>query len=201
MVRRGAKRCFDVTASAVALVVLSPVLVGIGVAIRLDSPGSPIYRQVRVGREGRRFRILKFRTMVRDADRLAANVSPSDDPRITRVGRFLRRWYLDELPQFVNVLRGDMSLVGPRPETPEFVALYTPEELRVLEVRPGLVGPSTLAHMDEGKVLSSAADPEALYRTRILHERVRVDLEYLSRGSLPYDVALLARQLLAIVRR
>ena len=145
--------------------------------------------------------MLKFRTMVRDADRLAANVSPTNDPRITRAGRFLRRWYLDELPQLLNVVRGDMSLVGPRPETPEFVAMYSPEELRVLDVRPGVVGPSTLAHMDEGEILSAAADPEALYRSRILHERVRVDLQYLHRASFPYDVALLARQFLAIVRR
>jgi lipopolysaccharide/colanic/teichoic acid biosynthesis glycosyltransferase len=195
------KRSFDVAVSLLALILLLPVLATIAVAVRLDSPGPALFRQIRVGRRGRPFRILKFRSMVRDAERLAAKITPEDDPRITHVGRFLRKWYLDELPQFLNVLRGDMSLVGPRPETPQYVALYTPEEMRVLEVRPGLVGPSTLAQMDEGKVLAGAVDAETHYISSIMHERVRADLDYLGHGSMSYDVALLVRQLLAIVRR
>ena len=139
----------DRVLSALALVVLLPILLLIAGVVRLSSPGGVIYRQVRVGQGGVPFRILKFRTMVDGADRLAANVSPTNDPRVTPVGRVLRTWYLDELPQLVNVLRGDMRLVGPRPETPEYVALYTPEERRVLEVKPGLVGPSTVGFMDE----------------------------------------------------
>lgn len=195
-----AKRSFDVLVSLLALVVLSPVLGLIALAIKLDSPGPALFRQIRVGRQGLPFAILKFRTMVRDADRLAPNVSPSNDPRVTRVGGFLRSWHFDELPQLVNVLVGDMSLVGPRPETPEYVALYTPEERRVLQVRPGLVGPSTLAFMDEAEALAGSGDPEAHYIGRILHERVRLDLEYLDRRSLPYDLAVLFRQAVAIVR-
>ncbi|HET9997585.1 MAG TPA: sugar transferase, partial [Nocardioides sp.] len=135
----------DRIVAVTALVLLSPVLVMIAAAVSLSSPGGVIYRQVRVGQGGLPFRILKFRTMVDGADRLAANISPAGDPRITPVGRVLRSSYLDELPQLVNVVRGDMRLVGPRPETPEYVALYTPDERRVLEVKPGLVGPSTVA--------------------------------------------------------
>jgi lipopolysaccharide/colanic/teichoic acid biosynthesis glycosyltransferase len=196
-----AKRVFDVVVASVALILLAPVLTVIALAVKLDSPGPVLYRQTRVRRGGQLFRLLKFRTMVVDADRLAANISPSGDPRITRVGRYLRRSYLDELPQLFNVVRGDMSLVGPRPETPEFVEFYTPEERRVLTVRPGLIGPSTLAFMDETELLAQAADPLTYYRTTVLHERVRADLGYLARRSLSYDIRLLATQALAIVRR
>ena len=195
------KRAFDLVVSLVALILLFPVLAVIAAAVRLDSPGPVFYRQLRVRRGGQLFRLFKFRTMVVNADRLAPNVSASGDPRVTRVGRFLRRSYLDELPQLLNVLRGDMSLVGPRPETPEFVQLYTSEERRVLTVRPGLVGPSTLAFMDEAELLAGAADPVSYYRTTVLHDRVRADLGYLTRRSLAYDIRLLTVQALAIVRR
>ena len=190
----------DRVVAALALVVLSPVLALIAVVVRLSSPGPVIYRQVRVGQGGAPFRILKFRTMVDGADRLAANVSPAGDPRITPAGRVLRSWYLDELPQLVNVVRGDMRLVGPRPETPEYVAMYTPEERRVLLVKPGLVGPSTLGFMDEAVQLAATGDPAGHYEAVLLHERVRLDLEYLDRRSAATDIQLLFRQVIAIVR-
>ncbi len=189
----------DRVVSAIALVVLLPALLLIAAVVRLSGPGPVIYRQVRIGHRGAPFRILKFRTMVDGADRLAANVSPTDDPRITRAGRVLRSWYLDELPQLVNVLRGDMRLVGPRPETPEFVALYSPDERRVLEVKPGLVGPSTLGFMDEAEQLAAADDPSGHYEAVLLHERVRLDLDYLDRRTALNDIQLLLRQALAIL--
>ena len=195
------KRAFDIAVSMTALVLLLPVLVVIALLVRLGSPGPVLYRQQRVSRGGRLFELLKFRTMVVGADRMAPNVSATGDPRVTRVGSFLRRWYLDELPQLLNVLRGDMSLVGPRPETPEFVALYTPEERRVLTVRPGLAGPSTLAFMDEADLLAASPDPLDFYVTSVLHDRVRADLTYLERRSVGYDIRLLAAQVLAIARR
>lgn len=191
---------FDRLVALVSLVVLSPLMALIAVAVRLSSPVPVLFRQVRVGLRGKPFEILKFRTMVDGADRLAENVSPDGDPRITSVGRFLRAWYLDELPQFVNVVKGDMSLVGPRPETPEYVALYTPEERRVLEVRPGIAGPSTLGHMDEAERLASVADPAEHYKNVLLHERVQLDIGYLEKKSLVYDVGLLLRQVVAIAR-
>jgi lipopolysaccharide/colanic/teichoic acid biosynthesis glycosyltransferase len=189
----------DRMVAAIALVLLSPVLAMIAAFVRLSSPGAVIYQQVRVGQGGAPFRILKFRTMVNGADRLAANISPADDPRITSVGRVLRSWYLDELPQLVNVVRGDMCLVGPRPETPEYVALYTPDERRVLEVKPGILGLSTVGFMDEAERLAAADDPEALYKAVLLHERVRLDLDYLERRSAAYDIQLLLRQALLII--
>jgi lipopolysaccharide/colanic/teichoic acid biosynthesis glycosyltransferase len=195
------KRGFDMCASALALVVLLPLFIAVAVAVKVDSQGPVFYRQTRVGRRGRPFSIWKFRTMTRDADRIAANVSPVDDPRITRVGRVLRAWFIDELPQLINVLSGDMSLVGPRPETPEYVALYSADERRVLALKPGMAGPSTLAFMDEAELLSDTDDPESLYVDRILHERVHIDLQYLEESSLRYDVQLLARQAMAIMRR
>jgi lipopolysaccharide/colanic/teichoic acid biosynthesis glycosyltransferase len=156
---------------------------------------------VRIGKDARPFTLLKFRSMVVAADQLAGNVTPRGDPRITPVGRVLRRWYLDEFPQLLNVLRGDMSLVGPRPETPEFVAELLPHELGLLAVRPGLVGASTLAFMDEADLLAESEDPVAYYRTTLLHLRARHDLEYLARQSLRADIAVLIRQVATIFRR
>jgi lipopolysaccharide/colanic/teichoic acid biosynthesis glycosyltransferase len=197
----GRKRAFDVVVAGLALLVLAPFMVLIAIGVKLDSPGPALYRQTRIGRGGRPFTLLKFRSMVRDADRLAANVSPRHDPRVTRLGRFLRDWYLDELPQLLNVVAGSMSLVGPRPETPEFVELYTSSERRVLSIRPGLVGPSTLAYMHEPELLASTAAPEDIYIAIVLHDRVRLDLEYVGTQSLSADVRLLLRQLLAILRK
>ena len=194
------KRTFDIVVSSFAIVALGIVLLWIALAVKIDSPGPVLFRQQRVGLGGRLFTILKFRSMYWDTDRPSNNVSPSNDPRITRVGRFIRAWYFDELPQLFNVLKGDMSFVGPRPETPEFIALLSPEERRVLSVRPGIAGPSTLAFMDEGERLSAASDPGSLYVAEILHDRVRLDLEYVGSASIAYDIRLLIRQALAIVR-
>ena len=170
--------------AAVALAALSPAMLIIAAVVRATSRGPVVYTQIRVGQGGRPFRIYKFRTMVDGADRASANVSPADDPRVTRVGRVLRASYLDELPQLLNIVKGDMSLVGPRPETPEYVALYDASERRVLDVRPGLVGASTLGFMDEAERLAAAPDPEAYYRDVLLHERVRLDLAHLDDRSL-----------------
>ncbi len=194
------KRLLDIVVSAVALLVLMPILLAIMLAEWL-SQGPALYRQQRVTRYGERFEILKFRTMVVGADRMSANVSPAGDPRVTRLGHFLRRWYLDELPQLYNVLRGDMSLVGPRPETVEYVTLLAPEERRVLTVRTGIAGPSTLAFMDEADILAAAPDPVAYYETTMLHDRVRADLSYLDHCSFAYDLGLLIRQVVTILRR
>jgi lipopolysaccharide/colanic/teichoic acid biosynthesis glycosyltransferase len=196
-----ARRALDALVALVALLVLMPLLVTLGLLVVLTSPGPVLFCQERVGLHGRPFRIYKFRTMVRNAHLLAAHVSPAGDPRVTPLGRVLRACYLDELPQLLNVLRGDMALVGPRPETPEHVALYTPAELRVLSVRPGLAGPSTLGFMDEAERLAGVEDPAAHYRAVLLHERVRMDLGYLDQRSLRYDLRLLCRQVLAIMRR
>ncbi|RYU12673.1 sugar transferase [Nocardioides iriomotensis] len=194
------RNVFDRSVAAVALVLLSPVLLVISILVKATSPGPVLFRQVRVGKDGRPFSICKFRTMTHTGATGSAEVSPLGDPRVTRVGRVLRGWYLDELPQLLNVVRGDMGLVGPRPETPEFVALYSEDERRVLSVRPGLAGPSTLGFMNEAERLAGHADPNAHYRDVLLHERVRLDLSYLEQRSFGYDLRLLCRQVIAIAR-
>jgi lipopolysaccharide/colanic/teichoic acid biosynthesis glycosyltransferase len=197
---RMSKRVFDVCASVAALILLSPFFIGIAIAIRCTSPGPVLFRQLRIGLRGRAFTILKFRTMIAGAPSLGPNVSPADDPRVTRIGAFIRRRYLDEIPQLLNVIRGDMSVVGPRPETPEFVALYTPGERRVLQVRPGMAGPSTLAFESEAKVLAGANDPYRYYVDRLLHERVGADLEYLDRQSFLYDLHVVVKSVLMVLK-
>ena len=197
--QRLAKRAFDLVVAGVALVLLAPLFLVLAAAVRIDSRGPVLFKQERVGLAGRPFRIYKIRSMVLDAERMAANVSATGDPRVTRVGAPLRRWHMDELPQLFNVLKGDMSLVGPRPETPEYVARYTEDELRVLAVKPGVAGPSTLAFMDEPEILGAAEDPEDHYVNHLLHERVRLDLRYLDRWSLLGDVRLLLRQVWVLV--
>jgi lipopolysaccharide/colanic/teichoic acid biosynthesis glycosyltransferase len=197
--RRIGKRLFDVCVALVGLIALSPVFAGIAVAIRCTSRGPALFRQIRIGQGGRPFTILKFRTMVEGATDLGPNVSPAGDPRVTRIGAVLRRRYLDEIPQLLNVLRGDMSLVGPRPETPEFVALYTLDERRVLQVRPGMAGPSTLAFDSEAEVLAGEQDAHGYYVHRVLHERVGADLEYLARQSFLYDLHVIFKSVLMVL--
>jgi lipopolysaccharide/colanic/teichoic acid biosynthesis glycosyltransferase len=193
-----AKRAFDVLIAAVALLLLAPLLVGVALLIKLDSPGPVFFRQERVGRYGVPFRIHKFRTMRAGAAGLAITVGA--DPRITRAGAFLRRTRLDELPQFIDVLQGTMSLVGPRPEVPRYVALYPPAlRERALAVRPGITDPVSLDYIDEAALLAAAADPEREYVERILPVKVQRAAEYAERASLATDVAVLWRTVLVLL--
>jgi lipopolysaccharide/colanic/teichoic acid biosynthesis glycosyltransferase len=188
------KRVVDVVVSSAGLVMLAPVFAVVSVVVKLDSPGPVLFRQQRVGRNGEPFEILKFRTMVAGRAGAGPNVSATDDARITRVGAVLRRSFLDEAPQLLNVLRGDMSLVGPRPETPEYASLLTPDERRILSVRPGMAGPSTLAYSAvEAALLAKRDDPDAYYRQTLVHARASADLQYLGAASLLTDLRILTR--------
>ena len=195
-----AKRAFDLVGAVLALLLLSPLMLLVALWIKLDSPGAVFYRQERVGRFGVPFRIHKFRTMREGSGGLQITVG--EDPRITRAGRFLRRTRLDELPQFIDVLQGTMSLVGPRPEVPRYVALY-PAALRdrALAVRPGLTDPASLAYIDEAGLLAAAADPEREYVERILPAKLEAAVAYAESASLLNDLAVLARTALALLRR
>ncbi|MBL8307471.1 MAG: sugar transferase [Rubrivivax sp.] len=198
-----AKRLFDLLVAACALLLLSPLLVVVAIAVKLDSPGPVFFRQQRVGRHGVPFRIHKFRTMRDGAPGLQITVGA--DPRITAVGAFLRRTRIDELPQFIDVLQGTMSLVGPRPEVPRYVQHYPPDlKARALAVRPGITDPVSLDYIDEAALLAAASDPEREYIERILPVKVRRAAEYAESASLATDVAVLwrtARVLLGQARR
>ena len=185
-----AKRAFDLLVAALALLLLAPLLLGVALWVRLDSPGPVLYRQQRVGRHGVPFMIHKFRTMRAGAEGLALTVG--DDPRITRAGRFLRRTRIDELPQLIDVLRGAMSLVGPRPEVPRYVALY-PAGLRerALAVRPGITDPASLAFINESELLARAADPEHEYVHVILPAKLQRAADYADSASLATDLRVL----------
>lgn len=193
------KRAFDLVVAGAALVVLAPGLLVVGILVRLDSRGPAFFRQERVGRDGTPFRIHKFRSM-RDAETGPA-VTVAGDLRVTRVGGVLRRWKLDELPQLVDVATGRMSLVGPRPEVPEYVALW-PAETRavVLSVRPGLTDPATLALRDESDVLAAVTDPERYYVDVLMPRKLQVYAEYVRTRSLLGDIRILARTVDAVLR-
>jgi lipopolysaccharide/colanic/teichoic acid biosynthesis glycosyltransferase len=196
------KRGFDLAVAVSGLLLLSPLLLAIAVAIRCDTRGPVLFRQERVGRGGRLFRIHKFRTMVSDAAARGPQLTIGDDARITRVGRFLRHSKLDELPQLLDVLGGQMSLVGPRPELPRYVALY-PAALRdrVLAVRPGITDPVSLAFADESALLGRADDPEREYVEVILPRKLGAAAEYAAHANLTTDLVVIARTLLLLLRR
>lgn len=175
---RSIKRTFDVLVAIASLALTLPVFLGVSIAILCDSGWPVFYRGWRVGRAGRIFRIYKFRTMVVAADRLGGALTTAGDSRVTRVGRLLRRTKLDELPQLLNVLGGDMSVVGPRPEHPNYVRLYDEEQRRVLTVRPGITGVASVRYRNE-EALLRGSDPEALYRTVIMPDKLRLELDYL----------------------
>jgi lipopolysaccharide/colanic/teichoic acid biosynthesis glycosyltransferase len=184
----------DVAASAIALAGLSPVYAAIALAIVLESGRPVFFSQERVGKGRRPFRILKFRTMVVDADRAGPKVSGRRDPRITRVGALLRATKLDEFPQIVNVLRGEMTLIGPRAEVPEMIRHYTPEELRILEFRPGLTAPGQIYFTtDQAAQLDGVDDAEAYYVQHHLHPKLGMDLDYLRDRSVLLDLRIVAR--------
>jgi len=194
-----AKRLFDLVCAALGLLLLAPLLLLIGVWIRLDSAGPALFRQTRVGRFGRPFTIHKFRTMRVEPGQA---ITVGADPRITRAGRWLRASKLDELPQLWDVLRGAMSLVGPRPELPRYVALC-PAELRerVLAVRPGITDPASLAFSHEAELLAAASDPEREYREVILPAKLALSADYAARASLATDLGLILRTLARVLRR
>ena len=194
-----AKRAMDIVVSAAALCVLWPVLALIALAIVVDDPGPVFYRQVRVGRGGRTFRIFKFRTMVVDADRKGLSITVGRDSRITRVGAFLRRTKLDELAQLLNVLCGQMSFVGPRPEVPRYVELYTPYQRQVLLVRPGITDYASIAYRNENDLLAGADDPERLYIETIMPDKIELNMKYLREISPLTDVRLILRTVLAVI--
>lgn len=191
-----AKRVFDLLAAALALVALCPLLLLIALWVKLDSPGPVLFRQQRVGRHGREFSIHKFRTMVADAPQRGPQITVDKDPRITRAGRFLRHSKLDELPQLVDVLAGHMSLVGPRPEVPAYVARY-PADLRdkVLAVRPGITDPVSLELADESALLACAADPEREYLEVLLPRKLRAAAAYAEHATLGTDLRVIGRSL------
>lgn len=185
------KRIFDIVASGCGLIVLSPLFLILAIWIKLDSKGPVFYRQVRVGRGNRDFRIFKFRSMREGSDQGSLVTIGGRDPRITRSGYFIRKFKLDELPQLINVFVGDMSLVGPRPEVRHYVDYWTPEQMHVLDVRPGITDPASIKFRNENDLLDKADNPEEYYINVIMQEKIRLYLEYVENHNLWYDIKLI----------
>lgn len=192
------KRAFDIVCAALGLLVLSPVLLMCALLVGLTSPGGVLFRQERMGRDGVPFTIYKFRSMRKDNAGL--KISTSSDSRITPVGRVLRKTKLDELPQLWNVLKGDMSFVGPRPEVREYTDLYTPEQRQVLLVRPGITGLASIRYRNENDLLSASTDPNRTYIEEVMPAKLALDLEYIPRACVSYDVRLILETLVTVVR-
>ena len=177
-------RCFDVLFSLLGILLLSPVFLILYISICLESKGGGVYRQQRVGRYGKDFYVYKFRSMRVGADRQGLITVGGRDPRITRIGYFIRKYKLDELPQLFNVLKGDMSLVGPRPEVRKYVDLYTDEQRRVLSVRPGITDYASIEYVDENKILGQAEDADKAYQEQIMPDKIRYNMRYIDNRSI-----------------
>lgn len=185
------KRLFDIVASGLGLVVLSPLFAILAVWIKADSKGPVFYRQTRVGRDNRDFRLLKFRSMRPDSDKLGLITVGGRDPRVTRSGYYIRKYKLDEFPQLINVFKGDMSLVGPRPEVRKYVDLYTPDQMRVLSVRPGITSLASIRYRNENEILAQADDPDRCYVEQVMPDKLAIDLEYVENANLWNDIKLI----------
>ena len=193
------KRLFDIVASTLGLIVLSPLFLVLAVWIKVDSKGPVFYRQTRVGWHNKDFRIFKFRSMRVGSDRGSLVTIGGRDPRITKSGYYIRKYKLDEFPQLINVLIGDMSLVGPRPEVRHYVDYWTPEQMRVLDVRPGITDPASIKFRNENELMAQACDPEQYYINVIMQEKLRLYLEYVDNQSFLYDLRLIFATLRVVI--
>ncbi|UKK67576.1 sugar transferase [Prevotella communis] len=193
------KRAFDIIASGLGLIVLSPLFLVLAIWIKLDSKGPVFYRQVRVGFKNKDFRIFKFRSMRVGADKGSLVTIGGHDPRVTKSGYFIRKFKFDELPQLINVFLGDMSLVGPRPEVRHYVDYWTPEQMHVLDVRPGITDPASIKFRNENELMEKAEDPEKYYIEVIMQEKIKLYLEYVEKHSFLYDIGLIFKTFFVIV--
>ena len=194
------KRLFDTVFSFIGLVVFLPLMATIVILIRKEDGGSVFYRGIRVGRYERPFKISKFRTMVVNAEKLGGPSTAGDDPRVTKIGRFLRKYKLDELPQLINVLKGEMSFVGPRPEVPMEVEAYNDEERRILTVNPGITDYASLKFHNEGEILRGSSDPHQTYREKIRPEKLRLALKYVEEQSFSVDLKMIFETIKTLVK-
>lgn len=185
------KRLFDILSSGIGLVVLSPLFAVLAIWIKADSRGPVFYRQVRVGRGNKDFRLYKFRSMRPDSDKLGLITVGGHDPRVTRSGYYIRKYKLDELPQLINVFVGDMSIVGPRPEVRKYVDMYTPGQMRVLSVRPGITSLASIRYRNENEILAASDDPDRCYIEQVMPDKLAIDLEYVDRATLWNDICLI----------
>ena len=193
------KRIFDIVASGLGLIVLSPLFLVLAIWIKMDSKGPVFYRQVRVGYKNKDFRIFKFRSMRVGADKGSLVTIGGHDPRVTKSGYFIRKFKFDELPQLINVFLGDMSLVGPRPEVRHYVDYWTPEQMHVLDVRPGITDPASIKFRNENELMEKAEDPEKYYIEVIMQEKIKLYLEYVEKHSFLYDIGLIFETFWVIV--
>jgi lipopolysaccharide/colanic/teichoic acid biosynthesis glycosyltransferase len=193
------KRAFDIVVAAAALIALAPLLVVIALLIKLDSRGPILFRQERIGKKFRPFSVYKFRTMVEDAANLGAAITCGNDSRVTRAGRILRKTKLDELPQLFNILKGEMSFVGPRPEVRQYVELFRSDYEHILKVRPGLTDLASIKYSDEAAILGQSENPEGDYVARLLPDKIYLAKEYIQRSSLLFDAKLIFETIIKIL--
>ncbi len=194
------KRLFDIIASFFGLLVFSPILLIVAILIVIDSKGGVFYRQERVGKGNKDFRIFKFRTMHTDADKLGLLTIGERDPRVTKVGYYLRKYKLDELPQLINVLIGEMSFVGPRPEVRKYVDLYTEEQRKIFEVRPGITDLASIEFRNENEILGKQENPDQYYIESIMPHKLEINLKYIKNRSLLKDIGVIFKTFLAILK-
>jgi lipopolysaccharide/colanic/teichoic acid biosynthesis glycosyltransferase len=187
------KRALDIAVAAIGMIVLLPIMLIVAISIKCDSRGAVFFKQKRIGKDFRAFLIYKFRTMRENSELSGPVITVGDDSRITRIGRFLRKTKLDELPQLINVLKGEMSLVGPRPELPRFVELFRREYTKILTVRPGITDLASLKYHDEAKLMDQFPNPEEEYLRSILPDKIRLAREYIDRSSIVFDLSLILR--------
>lgn len=193
------KRSFDLLVSLIALVLLAPLFLILALIIKLTSRGPVFYRGSRVGRGGNIFLMHKFRSMVVNADQIGTHLTPQGDPRVTKIGRLLRKTKIDELPNILDVLKGNMSFVGPRPESPLYARYYNERQKRVLDVRPGMVGPAQIKYRHEELILKNKEDPDKFYIQELMPKKVEIDLDYIEKMGFLLDINILLRTLLAVV--
>ena len=192
------KRLLDMIMSFLGLFSFSPLLLTVSFLIKREDGGPVFYRGLRVGRNGKPFKIFKFRSMVLNAEQIGGPSTSDDDPRITRIGKLIRKYKLDELPQLINVLKGDMSIVGPRPEVQHYVDMYTEEEKAILTVRPGITDWASIWNPDEGAILAGSADPEKTYMEKIRPEKIRLQMEYVKNRSFLLDLKIVIETIMKI---